>query len=303
MQWCLKKNTNQAFTLVELSVVLVILSILVSAIIGITRFRNIGVAQSIATEAFQLKQSVAAFYATYQYLPGDYPYAWNAFSKTSLQNTPLLNISQSEISSQFISGDGNGKISHTIQVVTVKPAQDTNSQTIEKKVYQSESYGVWAHLSASGYLNYPYSNFCSTIDNPLNCSKPGFNLPGSKRYNGSMIGYMIHNPTSTTTHGALLNSSNPSNIINKNVIEMIDFTEQETANGRGKFGGTTPEIAQTIDTKFDDSNPFTGEIFSLNGENQQCHTATDNQTYTNNIYYNKDSISTSCILIYAMREF
>jgi hypothetical protein len=201
-----------------------------------------------------------------------------------------------------MNGDGNGKISNTIQIINVKPEQDPQGQIVQKKAYHSEAYGLWAHLSVSGHLNHPYSNFCSTIDSSINCSKPGFNLPGSKRYNGSTIGYIMYNPTSSLTHGALLNPSNPSNIINKNIMEMIDFSEQDI-NGRGKFGGTTPEIAQTIDAKFDDSNPFTGDILALNGDSQKCHTANDNQTYATTVYYNKDSVSTSCILIYAMREF
>jgi len=64
---------KRGFTLVELSIVIVIFGLLVAGIAAGKNLIETAKVRSIITDVDQFKQSVQAFYGQYNYLPGDFP--------------------------------------------------------------------------------------------------------------------------------------------------------------------------------------------------------------------------------------
>jgi prepilin-type N-terminal cleavage/methylation domain-containing protein len=75
--FCMKnvfiRKSKRAFTLIEISVVLLVLAFLVGGILISRKIVDRSKAQSIMTEFTQTKKAIAVFRDTYDYLPGDIP--------------------------------------------------------------------------------------------------------------------------------------------------------------------------------------------------------------------------------------
>ncbi|MBN8828835.1 MAG: prepilin-type N-terminal cleavage/methylation domain-containing protein [Sphingobacteriia bacterium] len=96
----MSKNNSSAFTLVEIAIVLLIISIIsASAYYGLTLKNNANL-QSIMSEVTKIKNAVETFEITYKQLPGDMYNPDNYFTTSSVNGNPATTR-----------GDGNGTIS------------------------------------------------------------------------------------------------------------------------------------------------------------------------------------------------
>lgn len=168
------KQTHQTgFTLIELSVVLVIVGLLVGGILVGQDLIRAAEVRSIITDSERFRTAVNAFHMKYNALPGDMPDATQIWG-TASGGCP----NGVRTGTQTCDGDGNGQVSAGVP----------------------EVFTFWQHLSNAGMI----SGVFSGVDGPANTgyhSVIGFNVPASKYPQGGYtIGYW-----STNNPGMFLN--------------------------------------------------------------------------------------------------
>jgi len=159
-----KRKIKKAFTLIEMTVVIIIIATLISiaAITG-SAFIDNGKAQSFIYELTGYRQNIKKFYDTYHALPGDF------------------NGASSDINAYLMNGNGNGKYDIDIS---------------------NECYSAWQHMSYAGIL--PEKFVGTSVSKEfvggrfIQQSKPGVNVPRSKIFPnaGYRIGSNIPNEIS-----------------------------------------------------------------------------------------------------------
>lgn len=147
-----KTSNNAAFSLIEMSVVLIIISLIVSGLLLSSSFIKAAQLKSVITE-FQTFQTAAnSFKQQYAYLPGDIPNA------TSIWKV----VNQNE------NGNGNGDI-------------DINSIILS----EMEPLIFWKHLSLAGILPTQYN---SSLSNNTPPTIIGTNIPASNYQSLDQVG-------------------------------------------------------------------------------------------------------------------
>lgn len=126
-------KSNGGFTLVELSIVLLVIGLLVSGILVGQDMIRAAELRSVATQKDQIQTAVTLFKDKYSELPGDLSNAtvfWGAM--TGCHN------STSGTGTQTCNGDGNGKIEHYVPINT-------------------EFVLFWQHLANAGLIKGKYT--------------------------------------------------------------------------------------------------------------------------------------------------
>jgi prepilin-type N-terminal cleavage/methylation domain-containing protein len=154
------KNKSSAFSLIELSIVLIIIGLLIAGITGGASLIKNSELRSVMGESRGYAVAVNGFYSQYAYLPGDYA---TAIAGAMASSTSTAAYGTSASSAQ------NGKIEYY-----------TNS--VES--YLSESVAAWDQLVKTG-----------TVDSTLNLRSlvvttaqvGGTNMPSSKIKNAGIL--------------------------------------------------------------------------------------------------------------------
>jgi len=133
-------NSKKAFTLVELSITLVIMGLLLSAVVAGRELINISKLKSVISEVESYKVAADNFQTQYNGLPGDMANATSFWTTAQNGGTAVQN------------GNGDGKII----------ADNT------------ESYYAWNHLTLSKFVPGTFSGSSSAR------ATPGVNIPASK---------------------------------------------------------------------------------------------------------------------------
>ena len=146
---------KSAFTLIELTIVIVIISFIISVIMISSTMINNSQIQSVIKEIATIKSAVENFKQQYDNLPGDYPYAttmgWNNSSCSS---------------NNSCNGNGDGIISPT----TTGQANRNYSLTL------NEDMLAWLHLSKAKLLPGNFNGALITSGSPAT----GINIPAGK---------------------------------------------------------------------------------------------------------------------------
>lgn len=152
------KPTQAGFSLVELSIVLVILGLLVAGVIaGSTLVRNAEL-RAVTTEFNSIRTNINAFKTSYDYLPGDIKNA-SDFWPQDAANCDNASIAEMD-------GDFNGHIDFA---------------TVDGR---SESYMAWCHLRLAGLASGPFQGNPAAVATPV----IGTDIPSSKVEGG---GYLL----------------------------------------------------------------------------------------------------------------
>ncbi len=162
----MNKFTNlKAFTLVELSIVIVIIGLIIAGVTAGRALVRDAKLRSVVSQVNQYKVALDAFRLQYNALPGDMTNA------TSYWNTTVTTT------------NGNGR----------------NGIEWGGNVSTNESTRAWQHLSLAGLINGNYAGTALSVG-----SVPGYNIPQSPIVNGgywfwanSPIQYLIFAGTST----------------------------------------------------------------------------------------------------------
>lgn len=232
------------FTLIEMSIVLVIAGLLIGAV---TAGRELIHAADVRKQIDQVRQievSLTAFKDKYEYYPGDMPNATSFWGTTDPSGNTISN------------GDGNTIImSNGFQnagndCIQSYPDARHGTGTVFEGVY------LWRHLHLAGLSDYNPHPTSGDQWLPLHLS-PTFHI---------MVGCTLtNNPTSNAFIPANRRYAGPVTIF------PWDIQFPGAAQPTGQLGTATPaggiqqHDAWLIDTKLDDGSPTTGRLWVIGG--------------------------------------
>lgn len=138
------KITQSGFSLVELSIVLVILGLLTGGILGGQSLIRAAELRSVATDVSKYRSASYAFRDKYFGLPGDFTRAtsfWGNATTGTSGGECTAPESDAGTGTQTCNGDGNGLIG--------------NASTVGQR--NSESFRFWQHLANAGLIEGQYA--------------------------------------------------------------------------------------------------------------------------------------------------
>jgi len=224
-----RASKRSAFTLIELSIVLIIIGLLVAGVTGGSSLIRSAQLRSVMSEARGWNVAVNAFVAQYDSMPGDY--------SVTLTNTDT---------------DLNGVASNFDSYIDFIAANE---------VY--EGFNAWYHLINSGTLDEELTQIVDTQDvdvtgatTALNAQTitPGTQIPRSKL---DGVGWMFAKSSNQNESATVTEFKNV-------VIATGSFSTgtntAATVNYLTPTGAMTPSDALSIDTKLDDGDPTDGNV-------------------------------------------
>lgn len=246
------KKLNSGFTLLELSIVLVIIGLIAGGItIGGDMIRAAEL-RAIMTEHQQYMTSVTTFQNKYQALPGDMKNATAFWGEAHA--TPADCITTVSTGKETCNGDGDRKVESS-------------------SAASNEIFRFWQHLSNAGMLEGSFNGVTGSGGNyhsELNKNIPEAAITGT---GWSIRNWGTYGGSSTWFAGSYNNT----------------FSFGTTTTNSVTFGAAlTPEEAWSIDTKIDDGNPAKGKIFASKWDD--CTNATGNTDYTSEYSLNTSSV-------------
>jgi prepilin-type N-terminal cleavage/methylation domain-containing protein len=278
------RNIN-GFTLIELSIVLVIIGLIVGGVlVGQDLIRSAAL-QTIITDKDKYVTAVNTFRTKYNEIPGDMADAttyWGVQLGNASDNYTAScynNWANSARSPATCNGNGNGIIAYTAGCGTLFESQIfCNSEYFEQWL-------VWQHLSNAGLIQGSYTGDLGgmVLNSPY--ITVGVNIPASRAdaNAGFSLSYLC-----PTSNGAL--------VFLPFACGHIFFygAQSPVGNGNGADLNMYPTLtaldAQRIDQKIDDGSPATGSVTALPNGNggwvqwaPNCTTTADPATSVYNI--------------------
>ena len=222
------KMTNQpkhttAFSLVELSIVLVILGLLTGGILAGQSLIRAAELRSVAAQYSSYSAALKSFNDKYFSIPGDMANAtafWGAADGSTGTTTPCRTTVG--VGTATCNGDGN--------------------RSMSVPLWSSESYRFWQHLANAGLIEGSYTGVDVTSFASTSLNSPVGKVGNSLWYAQS---WQTYNGDSTFYNGDYGNS-----------LQIGGFTSAFWPN-TPLF---KPEEAWNIDTKMDDGGPGTGKL-------------------------------------------
>jgi prepilin-type N-terminal cleavage/methylation domain-containing protein len=250
---------QSAFSLVELSIVLVILGLLTGGILGGQELIRAAELRAIPTELNKHRAAVYTFRDKYFALPGDMPNAvrfWGAAAGGTADGTDAaclaLDDSSPSTGSETCNGDGDGRIE-----------------------LGSEMLRFWQHLTNAGLIEGQYTGVSAT--NLTNrAHQGGLNCPASKF--GQNTAHSIYHMGSSNGSGYHFAGDYGNTFIFGRSSSMWETIGQILL----------PEDAWNIDTKLDDGKPGTGAVRPRNinaSGHPNCSTSSDPALSEYNLTY------------------
>jgi prepilin-type N-terminal cleavage/methylation domain-containing protein len=223
------------FSLVELSIVLVILGLLTGGILAGQSLIRASEIRAAIVEYQRYTTAIHSFRDKYFALPGDFTKAQSFWGVAAV--CPGLS---GTAAAGVCNGDGDGTITRTVST-------------------SNEIFGAWEHLALAGLVEGTYTG--NTIDAATandGATAFGTNIPGSRVKNaGWTIYYYDPQPISSVTH-----FDGP-----YGTFFFFGATNGTNVSSRAAF---KPEEAWNIDTKLDDGKPALGLIRTLESQGGLC---------------------------------
>ena len=249
---------QSGFSLVELSIVLVILGLLTGGILGGQALIRAAELRTVATDYARFATAAQTFRDKYFAIPGDMANATAFWGKSAADcNTQAGNAA----TPGTCNGDGNGQISFSVAASAT-----------------GETFQFWKQLALAGLVEGTYSGI-SGSGGPAE-SIIGVNVPRGKLGN-SGFGVAFY-----------VTAGDPSNYA-LNYGNQMTFG---AANGLNDTSGRIlkSEESWNIDTKLDDGRPATGSIISIYWD--ECTSSTSFSDFTGQ--YELSISTNSCALRY-----
>lgn len=227
----MKKN---AFSLVELSIVLVILGLLVGGVLSGQSLIRASELRSVTTDFMRYKAAVNSFRDKYFALPGDMANAtsfWGSLGGAGNDDTCQAILATGL---PTCNGDGDGTMIDSISIGTLTP----------------EMYRFWQHLANAGLIEGHYTGTFNTGN------VAGTNVAASRLSNAYFI---IASTNPTYNAGSVTQFAGERG-------NPIQLTSAGFSNNTAGSGPLAPEDAWNIDTKLDDGAPGTGSVIGFKGK-------------------------------------
>lgn len=251
-----------AFSLVELSIVLVILGLLTGGILTGQNLIRAAELRAVTTEFSSYQTAVMTFKDKYMALPGDMPNAtkfWGAMTNCGV-------ASPSGTGTQTCNGDGDGQV----EIGT------SAGQT-------AEVYAFWKQLANAGMIE---GSFTGIAGSASNWQHTASNTKVSRLSNGMWwTRTLLNHPGNSTDYAGNYGS--------------FFYIGAATATSTPNVPILTPQEAWNIDSKTDDGKPATGKILAAFWNNLCA--AADDGTHANNDYaasYKLSDTALQCVLIF-----
>lgn len=256
------RETNAAFSLVELSIVLVILGLLTGGILAGQSLIRAAELRAVSTEYSRYVTATQSFRDKYFALPGDMTNATVFWGPSA--NCPGSS-SQGTTDGTTCNGDGNGLVDFRGPYTS-----PTANETLR----------YWQHLGSAGLIEGQYNGVTADASGYY-FGVSAANSPKSKLSNGYWSIFQGDN-----TAGAFAGGMFNIRYINNFLLGGLSGTSWNSTPL------LKPEEAWNIDTKIDDGKPGTGKIISSWGGN--CTDATSGAVLT--AFYALTQNGTNCIL-------
>jgi len=229
---------RSAFTLVELSIVLVILGLLVGGVLAGQSLIRAAELRTTSTDLDKYRTSIYAFREKYMALPGDMTNATAFWGAADADFDTCADIATAT-DTVTCNGNGNGFIA---------------DGGIVSRDQWYEGYRAWQHLGNAGLVEGKYAG-TSFADRTVNENIPGSNVPPSRIGKAASWGFrsMIDGQTGGSPDWFAMPASNLLTLGNEDLV------------GEGSGPVLTPEEAWNIDTKLDDGKPGRGTIMTFKG--------------------------------------
>lgn len=261
---------NNAFSLVELSIVLVILGLLTGGILSGQSLIRAAELRAITTEYQAFATAGKTFQSKYFALPGDMTIAQSFWGIAHATAATCVTTTTND--ARTCNGDGDGKI-------------NPNSSTVA--VGSNEQFRFWQHLANAGLIEGSYTGVQNVAANNSS-SLIGGNVPRSKVGNAGWSVYFM-------------DKSDAAETANRYTLDYGNTLQFGTNNGNARPNGAvlTTEEAWNIDTKMDDGKPAYGSIIARYWNNL-CGKADDNSHAADdyNASYNLTLTGTQCALYF-----
>lgn len=230
----MKTHHKEGFTLLEMSIVLLIISLLIG---GVAISRSLIRASEIRGALNELQrytQSISNFRDKYLALPGDFSTA------TSLWGTATSCPNGSSTTTETCNGDGNGRIS---------------DQTVGTFY---EEFRAWQHLSNANLIDATVTGV--TGSGSSHDRNVGSNIPAST-LNGAGWGLTSYTVNDVLNASAPLDGNIPyvTGDVPPSVVLWFGGNSNNSTSNR-QAGVLTVEEASEIDTKVDDGLANTGKV-------------------------------------------
>lgn len=263
---------QSAFSLVELSIVLVILGLLVGGVLSGQALIRAAELRAVGTEYQRWATATQTFRDKYFALPGDFREATRFWSRMNSNVDCVTSASMGVNTPGVCDGDGDGLIEWG------SPNQS------------SETFQFWRHLAISGLIEGEYTGTAGPVNAWHEALR--FNIPSSRM---SRTGWRVQN---YGLYGdAWFYLINYGNYLSFGRVTSNPLT----CGGCSHFMDAVlrPEEAWSIDNKIDDGRPAQGNVISTHWNNI-CASADDGSSTNDDLSasYRVSATSASCSLIF-----
>lgn len=275
-------HRNKAFSLVELSIVLVIIGLLVGSILSGKSLLRSSQLRNVAVEFDRFEQAVKLFQDKYSELPGDMASATRHWGDNA---SKCADAAITNGNPGTCNGDGNGLIETS--------GSGANIST--------EAYQAWHHLALAGMIEGPYTGLSGAAG--ALAPEIGSNVPKSAIRN---VGMSLLHYNQSGTNGWW----GPS--VSGTRTNYLLMGAAGSGNNWPYYPFLTAGEAEGIDKKIDDANPVTGAVMTIACNvysHTSCTITSAGATGTNNCNtmaltasYNVGADGTNCALMKKLRR-
>jgi len=259
------RPTLEAFSLVELSIVLVILGLLTGGILAGQSLIRASELRAVTSEYQRYVAATQTFRDKYLSIPGDMTNATRFWGRTANVATCVTNSSASVTSPGTCDGDGDG----TLDMGAGASLSGERTQ-------------FWNQLAQAGLIEGSYSGYAGS--GGVNHIVPGTNAPVSKLTNA---GWSAWNSLGVVADGNTYSMDYGNSF----------FFGAATTTDKTQLAVIRPEDAWGIDSKLDDGKPGYGKVIAYFW-NDTCATGGATNTDLANSVYKLTSASIACTLIF-----
>lgn len=231
---------TRGFSLVEMTVVLVILGLLIGGILAGQQMQSNAKLRSVATQASEYIQAIGQFQSQYQALPGDMTTATRLWGRAD--NDPT-------VTSNCAAGVIGTAVSAITAGATCNGNGDSRIGLVAADYY--EIFRAWQHLKNAGFVKGSYSGVAGSSGTSQ--ALVGTNIPASEyKKAGFDIRYIADGAIPVDYFNTL------------SYGHVLHFGEEVTGNNFAHGAVLSARQSYELDKKFDDNLPNTGAILSKN---------------------------------------
>jgi prepilin-type N-terminal cleavage/methylation domain-containing protein len=227
---------SRGFTLIELSIVLVIIALFSGMIVAAKHMIRASQVNSIVTDQARYMQAIASFRDKYQEYPGDMSRAESVWGTDPGGCNPLTYVTSYALIPKKETCNGNGD-------ARIASYDFDNNDTGTAP----ESERAWQQLADAEFIEGTYSGFTPPTGSPVGISNPVTALP-----NTSFTIFYINN-------GNLAAAQHDSTYYPDAQTQMLGLFKYGAA---GVSPALTVQEAYALDTKMDDGFPQSGIVAS-----------------------------------------